>query len=93
MRNRGGPFLRRRVAFQRDLKVLKIPDVVVTSHLTAEVVAGLNETSPYHHRPALAKPVPTPSVDELREFLARLENFCGALKQQKKGLAEKPVLA
>ncbi len=69
--------------FQRDVKALKIRDVVVTPELTGEVLEAMDETSPYHHDPALAKPVPTPSPEDLRRFLERLEVFCGTLKKRK----------
>jgi hypothetical protein len=77
--------------FQRDVKVLKIRKVLVTPDLTAEVIAGMDETSPYHHRAALAKPVPTPSVEDLRRFLGRLETFCEAVKKTK--VPSKPQVA
>ena len=68
--------------FQRDVKALHIRDVVVTSDLTKEIFDGMTETSPYHHSSALAKPTPTPSIEDLRRFLARLEQFCTAVKQK-----------
>lgn len=69
--------------FQRDVKVLRLRKVVVTAELTSEVLDAMDETSPYHHDPALAKPVPTPSAAELRRFLERLEDFCARLKKKK----------
>jgi ABC-type transport system involved in cytochrome c biogenesis ATPase subunit len=74
--------------FQRDVKALHIRDVAVTPDLTKEVFDGMTETSPYHHSSALAKPTPTPSIEDLRKFFARLEAFCKDVKQ-KQGSAAK----
>ncbi|MGH3118965.1 MAG: AAA family ATPase, partial [Gaiellales bacterium] len=70
--------------FQRDVRALKIRDVVVTEEATAEVLDAMNEVSAYHHEAALAKPVPTPSSQQLRGFLERLETFRDGLKKRKK---------
>ncbi|MDQ2984374.1 MAG: AAA family ATPase [Actinomycetota bacterium] len=74
--------------FQRDVKALHIKDVAVTADLTKEVFDGMTETSPYHHSSALAKPTPTPSIEDLRKFFARVEEFCKVVKQ-KQGSAAK----
>lgn len=62
--------------FQRDVKTLKIRDVEVTTAQTREIYEGMTETSPFHHEPALAKPVPKPTPEQLRAFFARIESFC-----------------
>lgn len=78
--------------FQRDVSARKIRDVVVTADLTREVYEGMTETSPFHHEASLAKPIPTPTIDELKSFFGRLESFCGALRAKpaaaKKAVAE-----
>lgn len=71
--------------FQRDVKAQHIRDVEVTAALTQEVYDGMTETSPYHHEPALAKPVGTPSIAELKSFFERLERFCDSLKKKQVG--------
>jgi hypothetical protein len=68
--------------FQRDVKALHIQDVIVTPDLTRQVFDGMTETSPYHHSSALAKPTPIPTIEDLRKFFARLEQFCTAAKQK-----------
>ena len=68
--------------FQRDVKALRIQDVIVTPDLTRQVFDGMTETSPYHHSSALAKPTPIPTIEDLRKFFARLEQFCTAAKQK-----------
>jgi hypothetical protein len=42
----------------------------------------MTETSPYHHEAPLGKPVATPSIDELKGYLKRLETFCAGFKQK-----------
>lgn len=68
--------------FQRDVKTTHIRDLNITTALTEEVFDGMTETSPYHHAAALAKPVPLPTIDQLRKFFDRLEKFCEAVKQK-----------
>lgn len=67
--------------FQRDVKAQHIRDVKVTAAQTQEVFEGMTETSPFHHLASLAKPVPMPSLDELKAFLDRLERFCQSSKK------------
>ena len=72
--------------FQRDVKAQHIRDVEVTAALTQEVYDGMTETSPYHHEPALAKPVSTPTITELKGFFERLVRFCDGLKKKQTGM-------
>ena len=74
--------------FQRDVKAQHIRDVEVTASLTEEVYDGMTETSPYHHEPALAKPVSTPTIAELKGFFKRLERFCDSLKTKQAGASK-----
>jgi energy-coupling factor transporter ATP-binding protein EcfA2 len=66
--------------FQRDVKALKIKEVEVTAAQTQEIYDGMTETSPYHHQASLAKPVPTPTPEDLKRFLERLDRFVTGLK-------------
>ncbi|MEA2360037.1 MAG: hypothetical protein QOI62_3297 [Solirubrobacteraceae bacterium] len=74
--------------FQRDVKAQHIRDVEVTASLTQEVYDGMTETSPYHHEPALAKPVSTPTIAELKGFFERLERFCDSFKKKQAGASK-----
>jgi hypothetical protein len=74
--------------FQRDVKAQHIRDVEVTAALTQEVYDGMTETSPYHHEPALAKPVSMPTIAELQGFFERLERFCDSLKKKQTGMTK-----
>jgi cytochrome c oxidase assembly protein Cox11 len=76
--------------FQRDVKAFQIRDVEVTAAQTQEVYEGMTETSAFHHEPSLAKPVPTPTPEQLNAFFARLESFC---QHQKKTAPAKQAAA